>query len=192
MSKLNIVLFGPPGAGKGTQSEFLITKYNLVHLSTGDLLRGEIKAGTELGLKAKSLMDAGNLVPDEVVIGMINNKLQQNPDANGFIFDGFPRTTAQAEALDELLAKSNDAISSMIALEVPEEELKNRLLERGKVSGRSDDQDISIIENRIKEYQNKTAPLKEFYKKQDKLKLVDGIGSISEISERLSSTIDSL
>lgn len=192
MSKLNIVLFGPPGAGKGTQSEFLITKYNLVHLSTGDLLRGEIKAGTELGLKAKSLMDAGNLVPDEVVIGMINNKLQQNPDANGFIFDGFPRTTAQAEALDELLAKSNDAISSMIALEVPEEELKNRLLERGKVSGRSDDQDISIIENRIKEYQNKTAPLKEFYKKQDKLKLVDGIGSISEISKRLSSTIDSL
>ncbi len=192
MNKLNIVLFGPPGAGKGTQSEFLITKYNLVHLSTGDLLRGEIKAGTELGLKAKSLMDAGNLVPDEVVIGMINNKLQQNPDANGFIFDGFPRTTAQAEALDELLAKSNDAISSMIALEVPEEELKNRLLERGKVSGRSDDQDISIIENRIKEYQNKTAPLKEFYKKQDKLKLVDGIGSISEISERLSSTIDSL
>lgn len=192
MSKLNIVLFGPPGAGKGTQSEFLITKYNLVHLSTGDLLRGEIKAGTELGLKAKSLMDAGNLVPDEVVIGMINNKLQQNPDAKGFIFDGFPRTTAQAEALDELLGKNNDAISSMIALEVPEEELKNRLLERGKVSGRSDDQDISIIENRIKEYQNKTAPLKEFYKKQDKLELVDGIGSISEISERLSSTIDSL
>src|ERR1035437_1650608 len=136
---LNIVLFGPPGAGKGTQSEKLIAKYHLVHLSTGDILRGEIAAGTKLGLEAKKLMDAGLLVPDEVVIGMINSKLDQNKDSKGFIFDGFPRTTAQAQALDKLLTEKNTAITLMLALEVDDEELTKRLLLRGKASGRADD-----------------------------------------------------
>lgn len=190
MSKLNIVLFGPPGAGKGTQSEFLKSQYNLVHLSTGDLLRGEIKAGTELGLQAKSLIDAGDLVPDEVVIGMISNKLDANTEANGFIFDGFPRTAAQAEALDTLLVEKKDAVKCMLALDVPEEELIKRLLERGKTSGRSDDQDESIIANRIKEYENKTAPLKSFYGNQNKLFMIDGVGTIDDITNRLKDTID--
>lgn len=187
---LNIVLFGPPGAGKGTQSEKLIARYNLVHLSTGDILRGEIKAGTQLGLEAKKLMDAGNLVPDEVVIGMINSKLEQNKAAKGFIFDGFPRTAAQAEALDKLLASRGTSIAHMLALEVNDEELTKRLLARGKESGRADDQDENIIRNRIREYNNKTAPLKDYYSKQGKYKGVNGIGSIDDIFGLLCAVID--
>lgn len=178
---LNIVLFGPPGAGKGTQSQYLIDKYALVHLSTGDLLRAEISAGTELGLKAKSLMDNGQLVPDEVVIGMIGNKLKSNTTAKGFIFDGFPRTTPQAEALDALLTANNASITGMVALEVNEEELTTRLLERGKTSGRADDQNEALIRNRVQEYNTKTAPVADYYAKQNKYSPINGIGSIDEI-----------
>ena len=173
---LNLVLFGPPGAGKGTQSNLLIEKYNLVHLSTGDILRGEIAEGTKLGVEAKTLMDKGDLVPDQVVIGMISSKLDNNPHANGFIFDGFPRTTAQATALDNLLKEKNTSISSMISLKVENDELIKRLLERGKDSGRADDQNKDIIANRINEYNNKTAPLKYFYGSQNKLNEVEGVG----------------
>lgn len=189
---LNLVLFGPPGAGKGTQSELLIEKYRLVHLSTGDILRGEIAAGTALGIEAKKLMDNGDLVPDAVVIGMIKSKLQKNADARGFIFDGFPRTTAQAEALDSLLKELGTAISGMIALQVNDEELTHRLLMRGKNSGRADDQNEGIIRNRIQEYNNKTLPLKEFYGAQDKLQEIEGIGSIESINQKLCAAIDSL
>ncbi len=187
---LNLVLFGPPGAGKGTQSQLLIEKYQLVHLSTGDLLRAEIAAGTELGLKAKSLMDNGQLVPDEVVIGMIDNKLKSNPDAKGFIFDGFPRTVPQAEALDVLLTSNNSAISGMIALEVNEEELTARLLERGKTSGRADDQNEELIRNRVKEYNTKTAPVADYYAKQNKFSGIYGIGEIAEIFNQISAIVD--
>lgn len=182
---LNIVLFGPPGAGKGTQSQNLINKYGLVHLSTGDLLRSEISNSTELGLRAKSIMDRGELVSDEIVIGMIENKVDACTDANGFIFDGFPRTKAQAEALDDLLQKKGTAISCMIALEVNDEELTKRLLERGKLSGRADDQNEIIIRNRINEYNNKTLPLKEYYSEQGKFHSINGIGSISGIFEEI-------
>ena len=178
---LNIVLFGPPGAGKGTQSQNLISKYGLVHLSTGDLLRNEISNGTQLGLQAKAIMDRGELVSDEIVIGMIENKVDASPNANGFIFDGFPRTKAQAEALDDLLQKKGTAISAMIALEVNDEELTKRLLERGKLSGRADDQNESIIRNRINEYNNKTLPLKEYYSEQGKFHSINGIGTIDGI-----------
>lgn len=189
---LNIVLFGPPGAGKGTQSEKLIEKYQLIHLSTGDLLRSEIAQQTELGMQAKLLMDKGELVPDAVVIGMIRSKLEHNQQAQGFIFDGFPRTSAQAEALDNLLAEKNTAISCMLALEVDNEELTKRLLLRGKDSGRADDQNEEIIRNRIKEYNNKTAPLKEFYSAQNKFYAVKGIGSIDEIFEALCAEISAV
>ena len=189
---LNIVLFGPPGAGKGTQANLLIEKYNLVHLSTGDILRGEITAGTKLGLEAKSLMDRGDLVPDEVVIGMISSKLDNNPDANGFIFDGFPRTAAQATTLDNLLEEKGTSISAMLSLKVADEELIRRLLSRGKDSGRADDQDKSIIANRINEYNNKTAPLKDFYASQNKLSEIEGLGSVEDIAQKLNTVIDSL
>ncbi|MEH0158032.1 adenylate kinase [Limibacter armeniacum] len=189
---LNLVLFGPPGAGKGTQSAKIKEKYNLVHLSTGDLLRSEIKAGTELGLKAKSLMDQGQLVPDEVVIGMIDSKLKENKAANGFIFDGFPRTVEQAKALDTLTEQNNTSISGMVALEVDEEELTTRILERGKTSNRADDQNEELIRNRVQEYENKTAPVADYYKAQDKFKSVYGVGSIEEIFDKLCSAIDSL
>ncbi len=189
---LNIVLFGPPGAGKGTQSAKLIETYQLVHLSTGDLLRSEIAGGTELGLKAKGLMDAGLLVPDEVVIGMIDNKLSQNPTAKGFIFDGFPRTIPQAQALDSLLTNRGTGISAMIALEVEEKELISRLLIRGQSSGRTDDQNEELIENRVKEYNTKTAPVASFYKEQNKYFSVYGIGEIEEIFSNLCSIMDKL
>jgi adenylate kinase len=189
---LNIVLFGPPGAGKGTQSEKLIEKFQLIHLSTGDLLRSEIEQQTELGLQAKLLMDKGELVPDAVVIGMIRSKLEHNQQANGFIFDGFPRTAAQAEALDNLLSEKNTNISCMLALEVDNEELTKRLLLRGQDSGRADDQNEEIIRNRIKEYNNKTAPLKEFYSAQNKFHAINGIGSIDEIFNALCSEISSV
>jgi len=189
---LNLVLFGPPGAGKGTQSNLLIEKYNLIHLSTGDILRSEIAAGTALGMKAKILMDRGDLVPDEVVIGMISSKLNNNPSANGFIFDGFPRTSAQAEALDNLLEEKRTSISAMISLKVEDKELIKRLLSRGKDSGRADDQDESIIANRINEYNNKTAPLKEYYSEQNKLSEIEGNGTVEDIAEKLNDVIDTL
>jgi|SRR5471030_58249 len=189
---LNIVLFGPPGAGKGTQSQNLIEKYGLIHLSTGDLLRGEIAQGTELGLEAKKLMDGGILVPDEVVIGMISNKLDANKDAKGFIFDGFPRTVAQAEALDVLLETKKSVISVMIALEVNDDELEHRLLLRGKDSGRPDDANPEVIRKRIHEYNNKTAPVAGFYKTQHKFKSINGIGSINEIFDSINTVISSL
>lgn len=186
---LNLVLFGPPGAGKGTQSQKLIEKYGLIHLSTGDLLRGEITQGTTLGLEAKKLMDEGLLVPDAVVIGMISNKLDANKSAKGFIFDGFPRTVAQAAALDELLESKSSQISGMIALEVNDDELEQRLLLRGKDSGRSDDANPEIIRKRIKEYNDKTAPVADFYKKQNKFTSINGIGSINEIFDAITEVI---
>lgn len=189
---LNLVLFGPPGAGKGTQSHKLIEKYGLIHLSTGDLLRGEISQGTALGLEAKKLMDEGVLVPDAVVIGMISNKLDANKDAKGFIFDGFPRTVAQAAALDELLTSKNSTISGMIALEVDDAELEHRLLLRGKDSGRSDDANPEIIRKRIKEYNDKTAPVAEFYKNQNKFTSVNGIGSKEEIFNSITGVTETL
>lgn len=188
---LNLVLFGPPGAGKGTQSQKLIEKYKLVHLSTGDILRNEISNGTELGKEAKKLMDQGLLVPDAVVIGMISNKLDSNKDATGFIFDGFPRTVAQAEALDSLLESKNTAISGMIALIVDNEELQKRLLLRGKDSGRPDDANPEIISKRIQEYNDKTAPVANFYKAQNKYQSVNGIGSIDEIFDSICQVTDS-
>ncbi|MBK0401736.1 adenylate kinase [Adhaeribacter sp. BT258] len=187
---LNLVLFGPPGAGKGTQSQKLIDKYNLVHLSTGDLLRSEITAGTELGLKAKALMDQGMLVPDEVVIGMIDNKLKENKTAGGFIFDGFPRTVPQAEGLDRLMEENGTEITCMIALEVDEEELTKRLLLRGKTSGRPDDQNEELIRKRVQEYNNKTTPVANYYEKQGKFFSVNGIGEIEEIFAESCAIID--
>jgi len=188
---LNLVLFGPPGAGKGTQSQNLIEKYGLIHLSTGDLLRGEISQGTTLGVEAKKLMDQGILVPDEVVIGMISNKLDANKHAKGFIFDGFPRTVAQALALDELLkTKDDSSISGMIALEVNDDELEHRLLLRGKDSGRPDDANPEVIRKRIKEYNDKTAPVADFYKAQNKFTSINGIGSISEIFSAIGTVVD--
>lgn len=189
---LNIVLFGPPGAGKGTQSELLVKKYQLLHLSTGDILRGEVKAGTALGTTAKSLMDAGKLVPDELIIGMVENKVKDNQRAEGFIFDGFPRTVAQAEALDEMLSKYQDGINGMVSLEVPKDELVQRLLKRGETSGRADDQDPNIIEQRINEYNDKTAPVADYYRKQHKFFGIEGVGSIEEINEKISAAMDKM
>ncbi|RIH64133.1 adenylate kinase [Mariniphaga sediminis] len=189
---LNLVLFGPPGAGKGTQAEFLINSFGLIHLSTGDLLRSEIAAGTELGLKAKANMDKGELVPDEVVIGMIKSKLDANQNAKGFIFDGFPRTVDQAKALDNLLNENKTPVSGMLSLEVEKQELIDRLLERGKISGRADDQDQSVIENRINVYNKKTLPLIEYYKKQGKHFGINGMGSISDIAGRLKEVAENI
>ncbi|EAQ48114.1 adenylate kinase [Leeuwenhoekiella blandensis MED217] len=188
----NLVLFGPPGAGKGTQASFLKEKYNLVHISTGDVFRYNIKNATELGTLAKSYIDKGQLVPDSVTIDMLSATVDETPDANGFIFDGFPRTTAQAEALDKLLAEKGTEVSAMIALEVDDEILVKRLLERGKTSGRKDDADETVIRNRIKVYYDETAILKGYYQKQDKYFGVDGVGEINEITTRLSSVIDKL
>lgn len=186
----NLVLFGPPGAGKGTQSEKIIQKYGLIHLSTGDLLRAEIAAGSALGLEAKKLMDQGILVPDSVVIGMIEHKIAENLSAPGFIFDGFPRTVAQAEALDAVLAKYDLAITNMIALEVNEEVLTNRLLERGKTSGRPDDQNESLIRKRVQEYSEKTAPVANYYLAQNKFNGINGIGEIEAIFNEIVSILE--
>jgi adenylate kinase len=188
---INLVLFGPPGAGKGTQSQKLIEKYGLIHLSTGDLLRAEIAAQTELGMSAKKLMDQGILVPDEVVIGMIRNKIQDNRNANGFIFDGFPRTVAQAEALDKMLQENGLSISGMIALEVNETELVKRLLLRGQTSGRPDDQNEELVQKRVQEYNTKTRPVADFYNKQGKFTSINGIGEIEEIFDNICRVIDS-
>lgn len=187
---LNIVLFGPPGAGKGTQSEKLIDRYQLVHLSTGDIFRANIKGETELGQLAKSYMDKGELVPDKVTIGMLKSEVIKHPDAKGFIFDGFPRTTAQAEALDEFLKSMGSEITMMLALEVPEEELKKRLKHRAETSGRTDDADPEVIKKRIAVYQRETAPVADYYRRQNKYKGVDGTGSIDEISQRLYRAIE--
>ena len=178
---LNLVLFGPPGAGKGTQSENLIRKYHLVHLSTGDLLRSQIAAGTELGLRAKQLMDQGLLVPDEVVIGMIDNKLRENRSAPGFIFDGFPRTVLQAEALDQLLSQYQTPVTTMIALVVDDEELIKRLRKRGETSGRADDQNEETARRRVSVYNQETTPVADYYSQQGKYVAIDGIGKIDDI-----------
>jgi adenylate kinase len=185
----NLILFGPPGSGKGTQSERLIAKYGLKHLSTGDLLRSEIAGQSPLGLAAKSFMDKGQLVPDEVVIEMINSALDNNPHANGFLFDGFPRTTAQAEALDRLLNQKATEIAVVLALQVSQKELVRRLLNRGATSGRTDDNE-EIISARIGEYERKTAAVAEHYKKYGKVVYVKGEGTVDEIFELLCDKID--
>lgn len=188
----NLVLFGPPGAGKGTQAEFLKEKYNLVHISTGDVFRYNMKNDTALGMLAKSYIEKGALVPDQVTIDMLNAEVEKNADANGFIFDGFPRTNAQAEALEKLMDSKDSQINAMIALEVDDEVLVKRLLERGKTSGRKDDANEDVIRNRIKVYYNETAILKDYYTAQDKYFGVDGVGSIEDITQRLSAVINSL
>jgi adenylate kinase len=186
----NIILFGPPGSGKGTQSQKLIEKYGLKHLSTGDLLRSEITQQTPLGIEAKNFMDKGQLVPDEVVIGMISTALETNPDVQGFLFDGFPRTDAQAEALDKLLQLKKTSIAVMLALDVSEDELIKRLLNRGQSSGRSDDVNEAVIRSRIHEYENKTKPVANYYGSFDKVVHVKGEGSVDEIFELLCNEID--
>lgn len=186
----NLILFGPPGSGKGTQSEQLIERYGLKHISTGDLLRSEISRQTALGLEAMKFMDKGQLVPDEVVIGMISSALDENPAAKGFLFDGFPRTAAQAEALDKLLELKKSSIAVMLALDVSEEELIKRLEKRGQTSGRSDDTNQQVIKARIVEYHNKTAPVAGYYRNFNKVVMIKGEGSINEIFESLCAEID--
>ena len=182
---LNIVLFGPPGAGKGTQSQNLIDKYGLVHISTGDVFRANIKGETELGKLAKSYIDQGNLVPDEVTIKMLRSEMDKRDNGQGFIFDGFPRNGAQAKALDDLLAERETEITLMLALEVEEKELLKRLQKRAEEQGRTDDADPQVCQNRIDVYKNETAPVIDYYKKQNKFKAVNGIGTVEEISQRL-------
>ncbi len=189
---LNIILFGPPGSGKGTQAALLVEKFELIHISTGDLFRYEMKNDTELGLKAKDFISKGLLVPDEVTIGMLKNKLDKHPEAKGFIFDGFPRNIDQAAALDALLDSKDHKIVGLFALEVSDEEIIARLLNRGKTSGRSDDQDESIIKNRLKVYKDETAPVFKHYEQSDKAFNINGVGNIDEIQERLSSKVNSL
>lgn len=187
---LNIVLFGPPGAGKGTQAEKIVNKYGLVHLSTGDIFRSNIKRETELGNLAKSYMDKGELVPDTVTIKILEQEVRKHASPKGFIFDGFPRTTNQANSLSVFLTSINTEISLMLALDVAREELVKRLLIRGAKSKRPDDQDESIIENRIKVYQVKTAVVADYYEQQNKYKSINGLGSINEITDRLFQIID--
>jgi len=186
----NLILFGPPGSGKGTQSEKLIARYGLKHLSTGDLLRSEIAQQTPLGMEAKKIMDKGQLVPDEVVIGMISSALDANPEAKGFLFDGFPRTDKQAEALDKLLELKKTSIAVMLALNVGEEELLKRLVKRGETSGRSDDNNEGVIRARIAEYNSKTAAVADYYKNFNKVVLVKGEGSVEDILGGLCKEID--
>lgn len=187
---INIVLFGKPGAGKGTQAEFLKEKYNLVHISTGDVFRYNLKNNTELGQQAKEYMDKGDLVPDQLTIKMLQDEVEKNLEATGFLFDGFPRTIAQAEALEKFLATKNWKITATIALAANDDVLVQRILERGKSSGRADDQDEKKIRNRYDEYNQKTAPLINYYTQKDLFYSVDGIGSIEEVTRRLSAVID--
>jgi len=189
---INIVLFGPPGSGKGTQAIKMSEKYDLLHISTGDLFRSAIKNETEMGLKAKAFIEKGNLVPDEVTIGLMNAVIEENPKVKGIIFDGFPRTVAQAEALDTFLNNRKTPISKMIQLDVSEKELIARLLNRGKDSGRADDQDKKIIRNRITVYNDQTLPVASFYDKQEKLAILKGEGTIDEIFERISSVLNEI
>ncbi|MGB0840356.1 MAG: adenylate kinase [Chitinophagales bacterium] len=193
ITMLNLVLFGPPGSGKGTQAKFLMEKYKLDHTSTGDMLRAQIAANSDLGLEAKSYMDKGELVPDSVIIGMIADKLdKKSGEVAGFIFDGFPRTVAQAKALDQLLQEKGMGINKMLALQVDDEELTTRLLERGKSSGRSDDTSIETIQNRIQVYKSKTTPVADYYFAQGKGVYINGVGAIEEITQALCSEIDAL
>lgn len=185
----NLILFGPPGAGKGTQSAFLVEQYNLVHLSTGDIFRANIKGETELGQLAQSYMNQGKLVPDDVTIRMLESEVNKHPDAAGFIFDGFPRTTAQAAALDAFLDGRGQSIASMLALEVPEAELKTRLLARAATSGRPDDADPAVIQKRIDVYNAETAPVADHYRALNKYQGIDGVGSIDDITQRLVNAI---
>lgn len=189
---LNLILFGPPGSGKGTQAAKLIEKYGLLHISTGDLFRYEIENGTPLGLKAEEFMSKGELVPDEITIGMLKNKVNDNPEVNGIIFDGFPRTLAQAEALDRFLAEKCLSITALIALDVPDEEIVQRILSRGETSGRSDDNDESIIRNRIFVYNEETAPIYNYYAESGKSIMIEGVGSVDAIFNRLAATIESV
>jgi len=189
---INIVLFGPPGSGKGTQAIKMSEKYDLLHISTGDLFRSAIKNETEMGLKAKAFIEKGNLVPDEVTIGLMNAVIEENPKVKGIIFDGFPRTVAQAEALDTFLNNRKTPISKMIQLDVSEKELIARLLNRGKDSGRADDQDKKIIRNRITVYNDQTLPVASFYDKQEKLSILKGEGTIDEIFDRISSVLNEI
>jgi adenylate kinase len=189
---LNLILFGPPGSGKGTQAELLIDTYGILHISTGDLFRYEMGNNTALGLKAKEYISRGELVPDSVTIGMLENKVNASPDIKGIIFDGFPRTIPQAEALDAFLASRGTSVTALIALDVPEEELVARLLNRGQSSGRADDADETIIRNRIQVYRNETTPVFDYYKAQSKSKLIPGVGSINDIFSALTTTIDAL
>ena len=186
----NLILFGPPGSGKGTQSEKIVEKFGLIHLSTGNLLRQEIADKTPLGMEAKNFMDKGQLVPDEVVIGMIDTCLEKHPEAKGFLFDGFPRTIAQAEALDKLLSLKKTSISKVLALEVTEDELVKRLLKRGETSGRSDDTDEEVIRKRFNVYKNETEPVAEYYQQQNKLERILGEGSVDDIFQKLSASIE--
>jgi len=188
----HIILFGPPGSGKGTQAKKLEEKFGLVQISTGDLFRYEMGNDTPLGLKAKEFMAKGQLVPDEVTIGMLQNKVDATPEAKGFIFDGFPRTIPQAEALDRLLSDKEESIAKLIALDVEDNEIVSRLLERGKTSGRADDSNEEVIRNRIDVYKKETAPVYEFYEDTGKSKTINGIGSIEEIFDRLSEEIESI
>lgn len=187
---INLILFGPPGSGKGTQAENLIEKYQLVHLSTGDIFRHNIKNSTPLGVEAKSYIDKGALVPDSVTINMLKDQVESNPDAKGFIFDGFPRTIAQAEALDAFLSEKGTEISKLLELKVDDEEIVARILNRGKTSGRSDDNNPEIIQNRINVYKEQTSPVAGYYGKKDKSVAIEGIGTLEEVFQRLSSAID--
>ncbi len=187
---ITLILFGPPGSGKGTQAAKLVEKYNLLHISTGDLFRYEMKNDTPLGLEAKSYINKGELVPDAVTVGMLKNKIEANPDVKGYILDGFPRTTPQAEALDALLASKGTSVTALVAMEVDDEELVTRLLGRAKTSGRADDADESVIRNRIGVYNEYTAVVAEYYDAKDKTSRIDGIGSIEEVSTRLNEVID--
>ena len=187
---LNIVLFGPPGAGKGTQAENIKEHYQLIHLSTGDIFRKNISESTDLGKLAKSFIDKGELVPDEVTIQMLESEVNKFSDSNGFIFDGFPRTTQQADALDTYLHSIGTEVTKMVALNVPEEELVKRLLNRGKESGRTDDQNEDVITNRIQVYEKNTAVLADFYQVQSKFENVNGVGTVDEVTNRIFSAID--
>lgn len=192
MQKTNLILFGPPGSGKGTQAAKLVEKYNLLHISTGDLFRYEIGNKTPLGLKAQEYMDQGQLVPDEVTIGMLKNKVNSNPDVKGYIFDGFPRTTPQAEALDKFLKESGQKVSKLIALNVDDQEIVTRLLKRGETSNRPDDRDETVIRKRIEVYLKETAVVYGHYDKSQNAMTIDGAGSIDEIYTRLCNAIDAI
>ncbi len=189
---LNLILFGPPGSGKGTQAAKLLEKYNLLHISTGDLFRSEIGNGTALGLEAKSYMDKGELVPDAVTINMLKSKMEQHPDVKGVIFDGFPRTTPQAQALDKMLSEKGTEVAMLISLSVNDNEIVERIMKRGETSGRSDDLDPKIIQNRINTYKSQTTPVFEYYAQQDKSKEIEGIGEIEDIFAAICNQIDAV
>jgi adenylate kinase len=189
---LNLILFGPPGSGKGTQAAKLIEKYNLLHISTGDLFRAEISNGTALGLEAKSYIDKGALVPDSVTVNMLKSKMEQHPDVQGVIFDGFPRTIPQAEALDEMLKSKGTDVSLLLSLKVEDAEIINRIVKRGASSGRTDDTDPEIIQNRINTYKSQTTPVADYYAKSGKTKEVEGVGTVDEIFACLCTEIDSM